>query len=214
MEAWERRNLLRALFRTPRSAKTVHSDVPPTKICGRTGHSKVHHPRCLLTTTHTCPVTTCSGPLSNWVVLNFALRVCTGPGLDASPTRQPNNPHCNYSDSRFQRTMRLHVISLNCSAPSAIFDVNSSTRAVFPSMSASCRSVCRSSIHWQSSAGINPGITGMNPPPAAPDIRWRTRGRSCVALVPSNSATCSRKRLISASISDIEGTLGGGCIGA
>ena len=112
----------------------------------------VHHPRCcLLTTTHT--VTTCSRSLSNWVVLNLALRVCTGPGLEPALVG-------NCSDSRFQGTMRLHVISLNCSAPSAIFDVNSSTRAVSPLTNASCRSDCRSSIHWQSSAGIKPGIIG------------------------------------------------------
>ena len=80
-------------------------------------------------------------------------------------------------------TMRLHVLSLNCSAPSAIFDVNSSTRAVFPSTSASCRSVCPSSIHWQSSTGSN--LASLDEPTScSPEICWRTRGRSSVTLVP------------------------------
>ena len=72
----------------------------------------------------------------------------------------------------------LEVISLKCSAPSVILDVNSKTRDVSPETNASWRSVCRSSNHVKSSPGTRVGIDGMNPTPELVDTRWRTRGRS------------------------------------
>ena len=85
METWERRNLFRALLRTLAAPQALSARMSlPRRSAEENDRtagpsSSLLHPD---NTAYLPPVTT-SGSLSNWVVLNFALRVWTGPRLDA-----------------------------------------------------------------------------------------------------------------------------------
>ena len=125
-----------------------------------------------------------SNPPRRDFAIVLAWRVCVGPGLDASPTRQPNNPF-------WWAITRTTDFKGSCGQFECSCRVPIDERFLL-----FCLPIFDSLVEVRQ------------------DQTWHHCDVPTSCSTGNNSVTCSRSRLISTSTSEIGGIFGGGCIGA